>query len=102
MSRAEIVERDARAALAQHPELADALLDILHEEALRDLEVDPAVTLAQRGPDVVDEGLLAQLQRRDVDRDARRAQVARFPVAERGGGHLERLAAGLQDHAGLL
>jgi hypothetical protein len=79
---AEVVDRQPHAEHLQFLHRRDRLLDVLHDQAFGQLELEaPRIEAAvpQRPHDLGDHGLLAELPGRDVDADADRRQACILP-----------------------
>jgi stage V sporulation protein SpoVS len=76
VSGAEVVDRDLQAMLAKRGELGDTGLDVVHQDAFRDLEVDPRrLRRRHRALHDCDELGTMQLDHRDIDRHAGRIEA---------------------------
>ncbi len=98
---AEVVERQAYAERAQALERDHRALDVLDQQRLGDLEVEPVrrqPSLRQNGGDPLGDVGLAQLQRRQVDRDVEIGA----PECRRLARQTQHLLAERADRAGLL
>src|SRR5207237_6630285 len=71
---AKVVDREGDAELAHRVELFDVRLDVLHQQAFGNFQVNAVLFAANGLLYERDELAVAQLDRRDVHRDARRLQ----------------------------
>jgi hypothetical protein len=101
VASAEVVDRRADAQLAQRGQLGDRGLDVLHREALRDLDVERGRCTFDGAPHRADKGRLAQLQRRHVDRHARHGELLVAPELLVLYGAAPGPGTDLNDHAAL-
>ncbi len=83
VARAEVVDRDAYSDVPELAERLENMLDVVHRDALGDLELKHRgieVRCLQSGPDVGRNILLNELTSREVDADAPEVMARRMPL----------------------